>query len=205
MTDAHALTAPGGGATVRRMRAARLLLALGTVALVLACDRKVEPFVPGEKPEAPNLVKIFPPGAEQAQPMTAPGEPPPPPPAAPPSDEAAVAPSGAPIRGVVRLAPELLDRAPANATLFVIARGGAGGPPVAVKRIPAASLPYAFELGPDDRMIQTIPFAGPLQLSARLDADGNATTRAAGDVQGAAAAPVEPGATGVELVLDEPL
>lgn len=186
------------------MRAAGRLLSLAALVLALGCDRKVEPFVPGEKPEPPNLAKIFPPGAESAQPKSAPGEPPPAPSAAP-GGEGAAAPAGPPIRGVVRLGEGLDGRVPANATLFVIARGGAGGPPVAVKRIPNATLPYTFELGPDDRMIASIPFAGPLQLTARLDADGNATTRAPGDVQGSAASPVEPGATGVELVLDEPL
>jgi len=201
------MPARGGGATVRRMPAPRLLLALAVAATLVACDRNVEPFVAGEKPSPPNLSKIFPPGAEQARTMTAPGEPPPPPTEAPRGGDAPAAPaaSGPPIRGVVRLAPGLEGRLPANATLFVIARGGAGGPPVAVKRVPAAVLPFEFELGPEDRMIQTVPFAGPLQLAARLDADGNATTRAAGDVQGTAAAPVEPGAAGVEIVLDEPL
>jgi len=181
------------------MRAARLL-ALGCLVFVLACDRKVEPFVPGEKVEQPDLAKIFPPGAEQAKPMAAPGEPPPPPMLEP---RGAAAASGAPIRGVVRLAPALEGRVPANATLFVIARGAAGGAPVAVKRVPAAALPLEFELGPADRMLDTIPFAGPLQLLARLDADGNASTRTPGDLQGAAAAPVGPGATGVEILLDE--
>lgn len=185
------------------MRAAGRLLALAAFVLVGGCDRQIEPFVPGEKPEQPNLSKIFPPGAESGVPRSAPGEPPPAPPAT--SSDGGAAPAGPPIRGVVRLGPGLEDRAPAHATLFVIARSGAGGPPVAVKRVPNATLPYAFELGPDDRMIASIPFTGSLQLTARLDADGDATTRAPGDVQGAAGAPVEPGASGVELVLDEPL
>ena len=51
-------------------------------------------------------------------------------------------------------------------------------------------------------MIQAIPFAGPLQLSARVDADGNATSREPGDLQGAAATPVDPGATDVTIRID---
>ena len=179
-------------------------LALALVLALAGCDRHVEPYVEGEKPSQPNLSKIFPPGAERAQPMAAPGEPPPAPQpqrGAPPA--AAPVAAGPPIRGVVRIAAELAERAPQGATLFLIARGGAGGPPVAVKRIRDAKLPVEFEIGPDDRMIQTIPFAGPLQITARLDGDGNATTRSPGDVQGSAAGPVEPGATGVEVVLDE--
>ncbi|MFV1978103.1 MAG: hypothetical protein ACC649_01995, partial [Myxococcota bacterium] len=42
------------------------------VALVIAllavegCDRRVESFVPGEKPQTPELAKIFPAGADRA-------------------------------------------------------------------------------------------------------------------------------------------
>jgi len=32
----------------------------------LGCDRAVEPYVPGEKPEQPDLSRIFPEGAERA-------------------------------------------------------------------------------------------------------------------------------------------
>jgi hypothetical protein len=42
-------------------------------------------------------------------------------------------------------------------------------------------------------------------VSARLDADGNATTRSDGDLQGTAAAPAQPGASGVDVVLNERL
>ena len=48
----------------------------------------------------------------------------------------------------------------------------------------APSFPLDFSLGPEDRMIQAMPFAGPLGLSARIDADGNATSREPGDLQG---------------------
>jgi hypothetical protein len=89
--------------------------------------------------------------------------------------------------------------------LFVIARAGSAGPPLAVVRIVGPRFPVEFEIGPGDRMIQTLPFVGPLRLTARLDADGNATTRSPGDLQGAAPGSVSPGTTGVEVVLDEVL
>jgi hypothetical protein len=54
-------------------------------------------------------------------------------------------------------------------------------------------------------MIEQMPFAGPLRLSARLDADGNATTRNPGDLQGSAPDAVEPGAGGVRIRIDEAL
>jgi hypothetical protein len=72
-----------------------------------------------------------------------------------------------------------------------------------VKRIVSPSFPLEFELGPGDRMIQTMPFAGPMTLTARVDADGNAMSRAPGDLFGDAAAPVDPGATGIDVVIDE--
>jgi cytochrome c-type biogenesis protein CcmH len=191
-------------------RAAGLLLALS---FAVACDRNVEPFVPGEKPAAPQLSKIFPPGAERSKdagPMggpsgmpAAPGQRGAMPPPAP--GEAAEVAVGPPIHGTIRLAPELESKLPAGAVLFLIARAGAGGPPTAVKRIPSPRFPLDFELGPDDRMIQQMPFAGPLRLTARVDGDGNATTRTPGDITGEAPQAVEPGAEGVVIVLDQPL
>jgi cytochrome c-type biogenesis protein CcmH len=182
------------------------LLALSVLAL--ACDRKIEPFDPEEKPREPDLSKIFPEGAESAEDIQ-PGLPAPPGEArgAPPlpSETAAAATPAAAIQGTVELAPELAGRAPSGAVLFIIARGGGPGPPLAVKRIADPRFPVAFSIGPEDRMIQTMPFSAPISLSARIDADGNATTRSPGDITGAAAAPVAPGETGVAIVLDSRL
>lgn len=176
----------------------RSLAALAALSLSVAgCDRRMEPYVE-EEPRTPDLSRIFPAGAEQsARQGSAAIEPPPPPGVAPAS--------GDPIRGTVQVAPGLEGRVRPDAVLFLIARPGSAGPPLAVKRIASPRFPFDFELGPEDRMIQTMPFAGPLQLSARLDADGNATTRTPGDLQGSSDDAVEPGASGVELVLDQVL
>ena len=107
------------------------------------------------------------------------------------------------MRGRIELAPALEGRVPAGAILFLIARNPQPGPPLAVQRIPSPRFPLDFSIGPEDRMIQTLPFEGTLLVSARLDADGNATTRTPGDLQGAAADGVTPGASGVSVVLDE--
>jgi cytochrome c-type biogenesis protein CcmH len=180
-------------------------LALAVLAaLALGCDRKIEPFVPGEKPEPPDLSRIFPEGAEKAAKQEAeaaapaatggPGAPP-----------AAAAESGKAITGTVSIAPELAGRIPPGAVLFVIARSAETGPPLAVKRIPDPKLPLAFSIGPDDRMIRTMPFAGPVKLSARIDSDGNAMTRLPGDLAGAAPEPHQPGDSGVSVVIDQVL
>jgi cytochrome c-type biogenesis protein CcmH len=186
------------------MRARRWLpWIIGALLAGLACDRNLEPYDPNEQPRQPDLSKIFPAGAERAE-RAQPGLV-----AAPGMEQqrgtAPAAEAGAPIHGTVRLAPELAERVPTGAVLFLIARNAAGGPPLAVKRIPSPSFPLEFELGADDRMIQAMPFAGEMTLSARLDADGNATSRTPGDLQGAAAAPVHPGATGVEVLIDQAL
>lgn len=189
----------------RRISRARLALAATMVAaLAWGCDRAMEPYVPGERPEAPDLTQIFPEGAERSadrkgeQPPMARG-------AAPPAAVPDAARDAAPVRGRVELAPQLEDRVPSGAILFLIARRPEPGPPLAVQRIPSPSFPLEFSIGPDDRMIQALPFAGPLQLSARLDADGNAMTREPGDLQGAAEGSFAPGDEGALIRIDEAL
>jgi hypothetical protein len=173
----------------------RLAPILALVAL-LGCHRNVEPFVPGEEPSQPDLSKIFPAGAAQEGRRTGPVELP----AAQGVDRWADA---EPIRGVITVADELADRVPEGAVLFLMARIGPKGSLVAVQRIAVPSLPMRFAIGPDDRMGQRVPFAGEFQLSARLDADGDAGSRNPGDLQGRASATHAPGASGVSIVLDE--
>jgi hypothetical protein len=186
-----------------RRPAAFVRIALSLAALA-ACDRHTEAFDPAEQPREPDLSRIFPAGAQgegvqAGQPLELP------PPPAVRDAESSAAESGAPIRGTLRVAAEHEGRLPSGAVLFLIARRGSAGPPLAVKRIDAPRFPLDFEIGPDDRMIASIPFSGPVQLTARLDSDGNATSRTPGDLQGSAPEPVEPGAAGVEITLSEKL
>lgn len=179
----------------------RKLALLAAIAGLAACNRNIEPFDPNEVPEEPDLSRIFPAGAEQRPMDEAPMLPP-----APGRGTAPVAGAdGPPIRGTIRVAPELSGRIPGGAVLFLIARRGAAGPPLAVQRIAQPRFPLEFSIGPEDRMIQTLPFVGELELSARLDADGNAMSRQPGDLEGRAASPVSPGASGVSIALDSVL
>lgn len=200
-----------------------MLLAGLLAAAGLACDRNIEPFEPGEVPRNPDLARIFPGapaggmrgGAEAGGAAAA---------LAADSQEAGAgaargafpptrtegagtvaAAAGSPITGRIEVAPELAGSLPAGAILFVIARpeGAVGGPPLAVLRIPEPEFPVAFEIGPGDVMIPSMQFAGPIALTARLDSDGNAMTRAESDLSSPAAPPAEPGTKGVVLVLSQ--
>ncbi len=197
---------------------------------LLACDRNIEPYRPGEEPRQPDLGRIFPggsrelrgdPGGEQtgapaesrAESRTARS-------ALPPSrseagnargdgpgSPGAGSPSaeGEPIRGRIELAPGLEGAQPADGVLFVIARpqGVSGGPPLAVLRVPDPRFPLEFTIGPENVMIPSMRFQGSLSLTARLDADGNAMTRGEADLSSAVEGPVLPGASGVRLLLSE--
>ncbi len=182
------------------MRGSRVLVLLAFV--LVACDRNIEPFDPNEAVAKPDLSKIFPEGAERSgdgqalrgvmpEPEARGAEPP--------------GAEGAPLAGSIRVSDELAERVPQGAVLFLIARSGGGGPPTAVRRIPGPSFPLDFEIGPDDRMLDAMPFVGPFQLTARIDADGNAMTKNPGDLQGEAAGSFAPGAEGIEIVIDEVL
>jgi cytochrome c-type biogenesis protein CcmH len=174
---------------MRSTPAPLLALLPALVSLALGCDRRLEPWVDpaDEPPRAAKPVRI--PGLAQPAPDPMP-------------TAGSAAPGGAPIRGSVRLAEGA--RAPSDAVLFVIARSAQGGPPLAVRRLPAGPFPLDFEIGPQDAMMAGRPFAGSILLSARIDTDGDPMTRAAGDLIALHETPLEPGAGGVDLVLAPP-
>lgn len=115
---------------------------------------------------------------------------------------------GAPFSGTIKVAPDLSASAPAG-TIFIIVRMAGmpdRGPPVAVKKYEQPSYPLSFELGPGDVMQQGMPFEGPFDVYVRLDADGNAMTKAPGDLSASAPkAGVKAGDKDVELTLDKRL
>ncbi len=172
----------------------------------LGCDdRKIEPYVPGEQPRQPDLSKIFPAPEEeatlQAPPMAGQAMRGSVPPSRAGLDASADAP---PIRGTIVVGEGI--NAGAGSVLFIIARRPGGqGPPFAVKRIEGPRFPLEFSVGVGDSMIPNMPFEGAFQISARLDGDGNASSREPGDLHGVYPEELEPGATGIELVLDTAL
>jgi cytochrome c-type biogenesis protein CcmH len=114
--------------------------------------------------------------------------------------------SGQTISGTITVDPKLKDKIDSRAALFIIARqaGGSTGPPLAVKKIDKPTFPLHYSIGPDNVMMQGTPFAGKLTLTVRLDKDGNAMTREAGNLLGDYKMnPIDTGSRNVDVVLDQ--
>lgn len=112
---------------------------------------------------------------------------------------------GAGFRGTVALGDAVSGKVPSGGILFVIVRQAGmpdRGPPLAVKRVNDPSFPVHFEVGPGDAMMQGVPFSGPFDVYARLDADGNAMTREPEDLVASAPASAVAAGGSAELVLD---
>ena len=166
-----------------------LWVALGPGLLALGCDRRVEPWIEADQESPPPERPVRIPGLSTPAPRQMPV----------PVSASRPGEGGPSIRGELRLAEGAV--VPASGVVFVIARPQAGGPPLAVKRLTPAGFPLRFEIGAADAMIAGRPFAGPMRLTARIDADGDPLTRSPADVAGEWADPVEPGETGVVVVL----
>lgn len=105
----------------------------------------------------------------------------PPPPATNLPEEKSASPTGPEIGGRIVLADP--DAPPSGGVLFITARraGQSGGPPLAVLRVPDPSFPHAFRLGDQNMMIPGMKWEGPLDVTARWDADGDALTKGNAD------------------------
>jgi cytochrome c-type biogenesis protein CcmH len=122
----------------------------------------------------------------------------------PPSEEkAASATAGATIKGSIDIAPALKSKLAASDVLFLFARAGQGGPPVAAVRASAGKLPLEFELNDSMAMNpgNTLSQQKQVMLVARVSKSGNPMAQA-GDLEGTVA-DVKVGATGVKIVIDQ--
>jgi cytochrome c-type biogenesis protein CcmH len=159
-------------------------------------ERLLNIVPPGEeRNEIAKVLAEIPAGALQKSQPSAP----------PPSASAPAAPS-AQISGKISIDPKLKANIDPNAALFIIARpsGGAGGPPLAVKKIDKPVFPLAYSLGQENVMMQGTAFTGKINLSIRLDKDGNPVTRGPGDMTGDYKKnPVEVGAKNIDVVIDQ--
>jgi hypothetical protein len=116
---------------------------------------------------------------------------------------AAAQPARRHVAGRIDLDPALAAAVRPGAVLFVYVRpaGVASGPPTAVKRLPPV-FPAVFDLSDDDAMMGQ-PFPDPLLVEARLDEDGDPTTRPPTDPK-AHLDGVRAGRTDLRLVLRRP-
>ena len=102
-----------------------------------------------------------------------------------PATKAVAAAGGDRIDISVALSPAIAARVPPGATLFVIARRGTGGPPLAVQRRPVGNWPATFSLSDADAMLPGVKLAdgGALTLIARISKSGQPIA-ASGDLFG---------------------
>ncbi len=107
------------------------------------------------------------------------------------------------IRGTIDVAPELAAQVGPGDSLFIAARKGQGGPPLAVARLSLAPFPIAFELTRDNVMVAGAgELDGVVELTVRIDKDGDAMTRTPGDLF-AKLPGVQVGDTAVRVVIDQ--
>ncbi|HWE25359.1 MAG TPA: tetratricopeptide repeat protein [Myxococcales bacterium] len=104
------------------------------------------------------------------------------------------------VSGTIDIDPGAKSKIEARSILFVFAReaGATEGPPIAAKRLPPR-FPVEFELSEADSMLGQ-PFPDSLLIEARLDSDGDPTTRPPTDPK-ARADKVKAGRNDVRLVL----
>ncbi len=93
--------------------------------------------------------------------------------------------AGSAIEIAIGVSPELQRKIHADSTLFVIARRGSGGPPLAVQRRAVGAWPVSISLSDANAMLPGISLAdgGPLTLIARISQSGQPIA-ASGDLFG---------------------
>jgi len=103
------------------------------------------------------------------------------------------------LRGVATLKPGLV--APKGALVFLSARPLSGGPPLAVSRFRFVKSPFRFSLTEANKMLEDTVFEGMVQLSIRIDQDGDPLSRTPGDLFGQST--VKVGAQNLEILIDQ--
>lgn len=90
-----------------------------------------------------------------------------------------------------------------GAVLYIFAKEGPQGPPLAVKRVAQPfSFPYPFVLTNDDVMMKGMKPGKFMKITARISQTGAAMPVAVGDIEGVTPKPVKNGAKDVSVQLD---
>lgn len=168
-----------------RLQSAVLVL----LTLNLACDKSAPP-----PPNGRQAVKGLPPLQPGA-------------PAAPPSAPIPTAP-GDRLEGTIEVSAALAEQIKRGDILFLSAKaidesGAVQRMPLAVERIEIGTLPMPFRLSSENVMMPGTPFVGAVVITARIDRDGEAKTRAPGDIEGVLKARIP--ARDLKIVLDTPV
>ena len=123
-------------------------------------------------------------------------------PAQPPAPPAATAKSPALLSGTLELEPSVAGKVNLPAVVFVIARAEgllSHGHPLLAKRVDVKAFPANFTLSAEDSMMGQPP-PNRVSLEARVDTDGDATTKEPGAPIGSIES-IAIGTTNVKLVL----
>jgi cytochrome c-type biogenesis protein CcmH len=153
-----------------------------------------------------KLLQLIPPGEDRAEIEKIVASFPPPDSEAGQASAATSPASRQTVSGKITLGPKVKGMN-SKATLFIIARpaGAGGGPPLAVKKIDQPVFPLSYVIGAENVMMQGTPFTGKINLTVRLDNDGNPTTRTPGDLMGNYREPIDVGAKNIDIVIDQAL
>ena len=176
-----------------------VVMGLGT-----ACSRNSQPperpagLPPGPAGQATAPIAAGPPATAHRPSPPTPGS----------SEVETVAPPPDPrasISGTITLPPQRRKDVAKSDIVYIIARR-AGGPPgpgsmLGVQKHPVGEFPMPFTLSGRDAMVPGTPFEGNVDISVRLDKDGDAMTRRKGDLLGEVKG-VKVGAAGVPIPLD---
>lgn len=110
-------------------------------------------------------------------------------------------PDGKSISGTIAVDPRVAEKISGKSALFIVLRaiGSAGGPPLAAQLHDLPAFPFHFTIGQKDAVMPNTTVEGKVNVIARVDHDGNATS-SPGDVEGNRLARV--GDTDIKIVLD---
>lgn len=110
------------------------------------------------------------------------------------------------VSGTISMPPAMQAKLGASDTLFIYARPAdqTGGPPLAVLKEVGMKFPLKYKIGQEDVLMPGKFFRGKVTIQAVIRKSGLATLVVPGDLRGAATHTVEPGATGVDIMLDQP-
>jgi cytochrome c-type biogenesis protein CcmH len=189
-------------------RAPNFPMALWGKGMVLYQDKK---DYAGARQVLEQLLSLIPPGPERNEVVKVLAEIPttggaPTRAAAAETNAGATSSSSTQISGKITIDPKLKASIDPNAALFIIARraSGAGGPPLAVKKVDRPTFPLDYTLSQDNVMMQGMPFTGKITVTVRLDKDGNPVTRTPGDMTGDYKKnPVAVSSQNIDILLDQ--